>query len=199
MTRAHNFGVFLTRLTHVPCVATVHSHKIHPHRQFANHAIAVSSVTSRYHQTHNLIPRKKMDMVYNFVDTARLEVPATIHWQVIEERKLAPYHLPVGVISNFLPRKGQLYLVRALADVLSAAPNTMVVFVGHIRKHEYYERVRNDAVRPGAMNQILWRRYRSEIPWLLSALDGYALPSREEIFPVALLPAMAAGSACVAS
>lgn len=138
-------------------------------------------------------------MVYNFVDRARIEVPATSSWQVREELKRAPHHQLVGVISDFLPRKGQLYLVRALADVLSAAPNTMVVFVGHIRKHEYYEGVRNDAVRPGAMNHILWRRYRSDIPRLLSALDGYALPSREEIFPVATLPAMAAGSACVAS
>ncbi len=199
MTRAHNFGVFLSRLTHVPCVATAQSHKIHPHWQFASHVIAVSGVTRRYHQTHNLIPSRKMDMVYNFVDKSRFDVPAVTRDEVRAELNIGPNQHLLGVISDFLPRKGQLYLVRALPEILMAAPETIVAFAGHVRKNDYYERVRSEAERLGVMKHIIWLGYRSDVPRLLSALDIYVLPSLDEMFPVAVLEAMAAGCACVAS
>ncbi len=199
MTRAHNFGVFLSHLTHVPCVATAQSHKMHPHWQFASHIIAVSGVTRRYHQTHNLIPRRKMDMVYNFVDSSRFNLPQDTREEVRSELNLSPEQRLVGVISDFLPRKGQLYLVRALPEILKSAPDTMVAFAGHVRKPDYYDRVRHEAEKLGVVNHILWLGYRSDIPRLLSALDVYVLPSLDEMFPVAVLEAMAAGCACVAS
>ncbi len=199
MTRAHNFGVFLSHLTHVPCVATAQSHKIHPHWQFASHIIAVSGVTRRYHQTHNLIPRRKMDMVYNFVDSSRFNVPVDTREEVRAELNVTSNQRLVGVISDFLPRKGQLYLVRALPDIVKFAPDTIVAFAGHVRKPDYYERVRHEAVRLGVMDHILWLGYRSDVPRLLAALDVYVLPSLDEMFPVAVLEAMAAGCACVAS
>lgn len=200
MSRAHNFGVFLDRFFGIPCIPTAHSHKIHPHWWFARHIIAVSEKTRRYHMRFNRVSPRRLDTVHGFVDIARFaHLPAHTRRETREALGVAEDTFLVGAIGDFLPRKGQLYLMRALPQLRQRIPSLRLALAGSVRTESYYKRVRQEAQNLGVEESILWLGYRQDVPQLLSAFDVYTLVSLDEMFPVAILEAMAAGKAIVAT
>ncbi len=200
MTRAHNFGVFLRRFSGIPCVATAHSHIVHFHWMLADRIIAVSNATMRYHRSKNFIPARRIETVHGFVDTARFgSFQSWDRLKLRTELGISEETLLIGGIGDFLPRKAQHYLVRALPSILSAVPQARLALAGHTRDKKYEALVRREADRLGVTDKILWLGYRKDVPQLLDALDVYVLGSLDEMFPVALLEAMAAGCAIVAT
>ncbi len=200
MTRAHNFGVFLCRITGVPSVATAHSHRLHPHWMLESHIIAVSEVTRRYHRRHHLIPADRIEHIPGFVDAHRFAAAIPDAAPALRSELGLPPDTPLlGAIGDFLPRKGQLYLVRAMPAILKAVPEARLILAGTVRKPEYYARIQQEAKHLNVDSHIIWAGYRSDVDRLLAALDVYVLPSLDEMFPVAVLEAMSAGCACVAT
>ncbi|WP_082627756.1 glycosyltransferase family 4 protein [Chthonomonas calidirosea] len=200
MSRAHNFGVFLQRFSGIPCVTTAHSHKIHPHWWFAHHIIAVSEQTRRYHLRFNRVRASRIDTVHGFVDVARFRgLDAHTRLQTRADLGVDEETFLVGAIGDFLPRKGQLYLVRALPQLLERIPRLRLALAGSVRTESYYQKVRREASRLGVQEAILWLGYRQDVPQLLAAFDVYTLVSLDEMFPVAILEAMAAQKPIVAT
>jgi glycosyltransferase involved in cell wall biosynthesis len=200
MTRAHNFGVFLRHFSGIPCVATAHSHKVHWHWLMADRIIAVSDATRRYHRRKNFIPPSRIETVHGFIDASRF-APCPPEARAALRRDLgAPEDaLLIGAIGDFLPRKAQHYLVRALPSILAAVPNAWLALAGSVRDKKYEQLVRHEVQKQGVADRVLWLGYRQDVPQLLNALDVYVLGSLDEMFPVALLEAMAAGQAIVAT
>ena len=64
---------------------------------------------------------------------------------------------------------------------------------------EYFHKVRAEAERLGVNEHIIWAGHRNDVPHIMAALDVYVLASLDEMFPVAVLEAMAAGRAIVAT
>jgi glycosyltransferase involved in cell wall biosynthesis len=115
MSGANNFAVWLSRLARVPAVLRAHAHTLHFHWRMADHVIAVSEQTRLYHIRRNFVPPTRISTVHGFVDPARLVVPDKgVRQAVRAELGLSPTDFVVGVIGNIIPRKGQIYLVRAL-------------------------------------------------------------------------------------
>jgi L-malate glycosyltransferase len=200
MTRAHNFGVFLRRFSGIPCVATAHSHKVHWHWLMADHIIAVSDATRRYHRRKNFIPPHRIETVHGFVDTGRFaSCEPEARGKLRQELGLPEGALLIGAIGDFLPRKAQHYLIRALPSILAAAPEARLVLAGSVRDKRYEQLVRSEVEKQRVGDRVLWLGYRQDVPQLLDALDVYVLGSLDEMFPVALLEAMAAGCAIVAT
>jgi glycosyltransferase involved in cell wall biosynthesis len=96
----------------------------------------------------------------------------------------------VGVIGNIIPRKGQIYLVRALPQVVARYPQVRILLVGVVHPPRYGEQVRREAQRLGVAGHVLWLGERKDVPRLLQALDVYALPTLSDMLPMALLEAM---------
>ncbi|MCS7273098.1 MAG: glycosyltransferase family 4 protein [Fimbriimonadales bacterium] len=191
MSGANNFAVWLSRLTKVPAVLRAHAHTIHFHWRMAHHIIAVSEQTRRYHITHNLVPPSRISTVHGFIDPARLAVvDKGVRPLVRAELGFAPSDFLVGVIGNILPRKGQIYLVRALPAVVQRYPQVHVLLVGVTHPARYGERIRREAERLGVSRHVHWLGERKDVPRLLQAIDLYALPTLNDMLPMALLEAM---------
>lgn len=203
MTRAHNFGVFLSRFSHIPCIATAHSHIVQPHWMFADHVIAVSDCTRRFQQRRNFVRQERIETVHGFTDYNQLnDVPDTARNAVRASLGIEENTPLIGIIGDIIPRKGHLYLIRALPLILIAEPNARLVVIGDAKRNigkRYYKRVQAEAERLNVADKIIWAGYRSDIPEVLKALDVYALASLDEMFPVALLEAMVAGVPIVAT
>jgi glycosyltransferase involved in cell wall biosynthesis len=105
----------------------------------------------------------------------------------------------LGAIGSVIPRKGILYLVRALPRILATAPRTRLAIINEGGFRGYTAKVRAAVAQGGLEDHVLWLGPGNEVPRLLPALDVYVLPSLEESLPMAVLEAMAAGLPVVAT
>jgi len=99
-------------------------------------------------------------------------------------------------VSSLTPEKGHRYLLNALADDSINQKNWHLAIVGGGREKDSLEQ---QVKQLKLDNQITFIGYRKDIPALLSAADLYLLPSLDEGLPMALLEAMAAGKAAIAT
>lgn len=200
MSRANNFAVWLRRFTGIPAVLRAHSHRIHFHWRMADHVIAVSEQTRRFHMRWNRVPPDRISTVHGFIDPERLEVADKgARAAVRAELGLAPSDFVIGVVGNIIPRKGQIYLIRALPEVVRRAPNTKVLLVGVVHPPRYGERVRREIERLGVEEHVLWLGERKDVPRLLHAMDLFCLPTLSEMLPLSMLEAMWVGLPVVAT
>lgn len=201
MTRAHNFGVFLRRFAHIPCVATAHTHLIQPQWMFNDHVIAVSDATGQFQRSRSRVRAERIETVHGFMDFGRF---ANVGEEARRETRKAlgiDEETPLlAIIGDIIPRKGLLHLVRALPKIIAAVPNVRLAIVGEPKRGtEYYEKARAEARKLNVNDHILWLGQRRDVPQIMAALDVYILASLDEMFPVAVLEAMAAGKAIVAT
>lgn len=203
MTRAHNFGVFLRLCSKIPCVATAHSHIVQFHWMLADYVIAVSDATKRFQITRNYVRKHKIETVYGFMDYERLSGVSPESSHEVRASFGISDHIPLfGIIGDIIPRKGHLYLIRALQSVFEKCPEARLLVVGAPRRkigEEYFALIQSEAKRLGVEDRIIWAGYRSDIPQVMAALDLYVLASLDEMFPVAVLEAMAAKLPIVAT
>ena len=100
----------------------------------------------------------------------------------------------VLAVGNLVPRKGHIFLLRALASL--ANPDWHVAIAGRGGEEERLLAFANEA---GVTDRVHLLGHRGDVPDLLAAADVYAMPSLWEGLPMALLEAMFAGKAIVAS
>jgi glycosyltransferase involved in cell wall biosynthesis len=97
----------------------------------------------------------------------------------------------VGAIGRLERQKGFDTLIRALGDV----EGSTLVLVGDGNERAALERL---AESVGITDRVIWAGWSDEPRRYLSTFDVFALPSRFEGFPLALLEALLARSAVVA-
>jgi glycosyltransferase involved in cell wall biosynthesis len=99
----------------------------------------------------------------------------------------------VGTVGNFTAKKDHATLVRALAR-MSDDVRLVLVGLGPLE-----DELRALVGREGLAARVTFAGSRDDVAALLPAFDVFALSSRYEGLPIALLEAMAAGRACVAT
>jgi glycosyltransferase involved in cell wall biosynthesis len=113
---------------------------------------------------------------------------------------VAPDARLVGTVGNFTAKKDQATLLRAVAEVpargLGGAGDTMLVLIGLGPLEADLKAL---AAQLGVGDRVLFPGSRDDVYRLLPALDVFALSSRFEGLPIALLEAMATGVAPVAT
>ena len=97
----------------------------------------------------------------------------------------------------FFPYKGHVELVKAVSRTVPVFPGTLFLLVG--RDEGTLETCRTLARENGVEGSIRFLGSRTDIPDLLRASDLFVHPSHEEGFSNAILEAMAAGKAVVAT
>jgi glycosyltransferase involved in cell wall biosynthesis len=103
---------------------------------------------------------------------------------------IAPGRFVVGTVARLVPQKAVADLILAMVHVRDA----VLVSVG-----DGPERARLQALAATHGVHVLFLGARADVPRLLPALDVFALSSRWEGEPLALLEALAAGLPCVAT
>lgn len=192
MSSANFFGVILRRLFGIRnVVATAHNRYLQLHWIFNDRVIAVSEATREFHNRVNWVPKRRIDVVHNFIDDRRFHVHD--HNSTLGLRNELGFQADdqlVGVIGDVIPRKGLIYLVQALPEIIANCPAVKLVCVGH-PKEEYQQKVIAEAEALGVADKIAWLGPRRDIDRLLATLDLYVLPSLEENLPLSILEAMA--------
>jgi glycosyltransferase involved in cell wall biosynthesis len=143
--------------------------------------VGVGERTSREIEKLVGLPRGSVCTIHNGVpDEDRAVRP---------ERRRPPL---VGTIGRLEPQKGVDVLIRALAEVEDV--DLLVVGDGSERG-----RLEDLAREVGVSDRIEWKGWSNDPRSYLPSLDVFVLPSRNEGFPLAVLEALLAGIAVIAS
>lgn len=199
------YGTLVTRLLNIPHVITMHGNAQHTKRarrrvalrwafRHSRAAVAVSHATKRWLDDDLRLPPDRITVVPNGIpvrvgDRERVRV----------ELGLAPDDCLILAVGSLIPRKGHLLLLRAL-DVLARTaerlPPWHVAIAGVGDERSRLEDFRAASNWGGRIHLL---GPRDDVPDLQAAADIFAMPSLWEGLPMALLEAMLAGKAILAS
>lgn len=102
----------------------------------------------------------------------------------------------IGTVGRLTSEKGHAYMLKAAKRVLNEHKDCffMIVGDGALKKN-----LEDETAALGIADRTVFTGRRSDIPEMLSVMDIFVLPSLTEGQPMALLEAMAAGKAIVAT
>ena len=134
-----------------------------------------------HHELH--VPARRLRVLYNGV-----AIPARRHPTAAVRTFVT--------VSSFAPCKATLVLVKAFMAVASSRPALRLLMVGDGAERRLCEEL---VRRSGRDHQVEFVGYRTDVAAQLERADAFVLPSVNENLPLALLQAMAAGMACIAT
>ena len=180
--------------------------------------IAISQAVARY-LTQEQVPSEQIHCVYDGVDLQQYQarkVDAPQHESRFSTAPPAPLlrgegrnkefltdsSLRIGIVGQIGSRKGHLFLLEALRELVRSFPELMLWIVGVEPEHSteaYTEKLLQTVEEWKLQNHVKFWDFRSDIPELLIQLDVLVLPSLQEPFGKIVIEAMAMGTAVVAS
>lgn len=164
-------------------------------------AIAVSSAVEA--NLEKTFPKDKVVCVPNGIDIAKLaDVDhKTLSKQFRFERNI-PFDVQVvGTVGELKPLKGQEDLVLAANEIVKKFPDTHFVIVGvdNSIDQSYRRKLKRLVKVFGLERQFTFLDWIEDTAPLLSAFDVFVSPSHTESFGLAILEAMASGTAVVST
>jgi glycosyltransferase involved in cell wall biosynthesis len=201
MSRAHFFGVLLKWRTGIPVVATAHNRHFQLHWMFNDHVIANSDSTLNYHRRYNLVSRRRSETIHCFIDVARFAgLDQSQVQQTRQDLGITEGELLVGIVGDVIARKGQIYLIKALSQIVKAIPQAKLAIIGNTNSDaKYVANLHKTIDELQLAEHVIWTGYRADVPQLMSALDICVAASLEEPQGLTVLEAAAAGTPVVAS
>ncbi len=155
--------------------------------------VAVANYTKEYLVGRG-IERTRVDVIHNGIEDyqANEETVKCIR----EKWGVKRGELLVGVASRLDPVKGVSDLIEAYAQLVSKYPSSRLVIVGTGQEEK---QLRQSVSELCLSKRVIFLGFRSDVNHCLAALDIFALPSHAEYHSIALLEAMRAGKAIVAT
>lgn len=162
--------------------------------------IAVSDYVKQSAHRHLMFALNDIDLVYNPIDLDLLSQPPTkSRDEIFRESGLPAGALMLLNVARVSPQKGLIYAVRAMPRILEQFPNAHLVSVGATTDPLWLEELTREAQSTGVAEHIHILGARRDVQNFLAACDLFIFPSLYEGLGIALIEAMAAGCACVAS
>jgi glycosyltransferase involved in cell wall biosynthesis len=210
LIHAHEFsallcGWLLSILARVPLVGTIHGKNYFwekRRRRLACHVvartgrlIAVSEDLKRFIMTSVGIPGSRIQVIYNGVLRSKSGSQAEIN-RCRAELDIKVDDLVIGTVGSLYPVKGHQYLLQAMPAVLARFPNTILILAGtgHLEV-----RLKEMAQALGIKKHVRFLGMRDDVSVLLALMQVFVLPSLSEGLSMAVLEAMMAGKAVVAT
>ena len=193
-------GGIACRLEGVP---VVHSRRVdnpEPHWVVAlkyrlhDRVIAISEGIGRVLLAEGL-PPEKLRVVRSAVELQRFDRPGN-RGLLLSELGIPAEARPIGVVAQFIERKGHRFLIEALPPLVEEFPNLRVLFFG---KGPLEQDLRLRVAAAGLGNQVHFVGFREDLPDLLPCLELLVHPAIREGLGVSLLQAASAGIPVVAS
>jgi L-malate glycosyltransferase len=170
-----------------------------------NHILAVSHAVATRFRGILLRPlpgRVPIEVIHNAVDLDRFQPNSEARHQIRCELNLSDTQLVVGIVGQLTPRKGQLELIEAFAEVARKTPGAILLIVGEAlfnRDDEYGEELKRAAASLGVTNRVRFLGARDDVPALMRGLDLLVMNSQEEPFGLTVLEGLACGIAVLAT
>jgi glycosyltransferase involved in cell wall biosynthesis len=193
----------------LPLLLTKHVGTGKPKRDFlhrrlyhrVDYLIAISEVIQQnLIATHPLTP-EKVGVIHHGVALERFS-PATISERGLRSALgFSQNEVVVGMVGRLQVSKGFLEFLEMARLVHRARPNTRFVIAGEPTRGEPREAeiIRAKWRELQLENIVTFLGFRQDVPAVLAALEIFVFPSHAEAFGLALLEAMAAGKAVIAS
>jgi glycosyltransferase involved in cell wall biosynthesis len=151
------------------------------------HLFTVSRPSRRILVEDLHLPRRRIGIIYNGVDTELFSPP---------RRRRRRGRFVVGTVGSLKPVKNQSLLVRACADLAAAGTDVELRIAGDGPDRQMLADLAASTALAGRL-KLAGRL--DDVPAFLRRLDVFALPSDSEGHPNALMEAMACGLPCVAT
>jgi|GEM_PF-635080 len=162
--------------------------------------IAVSEYVRQSANRHLRVSLDSIELVYNPIDIDHLQAaPAKSRAAVLRECGLPSDSFMLLNVARVSPQKGLLYALRALPSILERYPSAHLVSVGATTDPAWLEQLEREAKSLGVTEHFHVLGGRRDVIDFLRACDVFIFPSLYEGLGIALIEAMAAGCACVAS
>lgn len=163
------------------------------HRHCVDAIISVSSQIESMYKAQGAVSR--VTCIRNGIDLEK-KLIQTDRWKIRKELGGDAGTCLIGTVGRLTPVKGLSYLLQAVSILLRQRVDLRLLIVGEgvIRKD-----LEAQARDLGISENVVFLGHREDTEELLQALDIFVLPSLNEGIPMALLEAMAASRAVVAS
>jgi glycosyltransferase involved in cell wall biosynthesis len=159
-----------------------------------DHAVMVSNNLLSYYKSHFPLSRPEMSVIYNGLNFT--VAPDDSRVSVCREWGIPVDTVIVGTAVRFYPQKGVRYLIEAIPTVLKVHPRTHFLLVGDGVERQMLEQMVEIA---GIKKHVTFTGFRRDIARLVGAMDIYVLPSLWEGLPLALIEALMAKKAVIAT
>ncbi len=141
------------------------------------------------------IPEEKISCVLSAIDVDHYARQADRDW-FAREFSVSPKELAVGMVAQFIPRKGHQLLVAAARGIISRRKDVRFVLCG---RGPLEKEIRDQVVRWGLEGHFIFAGFREDLPRILPCFDLLVHPAFMEGLGVGLVQAAAAGVPIVAS
>lgn len=169
------------------------------------HIIAVSvAVAERFRGSlwQFFLRRPSITVVHNAVDVEVFQPNSIKRGKTRELLGFSEQQQVIGTIGQLTPRKGQLELIEAFAEVARDFPAAKLLIVGEAlfnRDFEYADALRKTARELGIADRVIFLGQREDMPDITRALDIAVVNSRAEPFGLTVVEAMASGTPVLAT
>lgn len=170
-----------------------------------NRILAVSQAVATRFRGTLLRPfrrRVPIDVIHNAVDLDRFHPDADGRELMRCALNLKNTQPVVGIVGQLTPRKGQLELIEAFAQVIREVPDAILLVVGEAlfnRDEEYAEQLKRTAASQRIADRVRFLGPRDDVPKLMQGLDVLVINSHEEPFALTVLEGLASGTAVLAT
>jgi glycosyltransferase involved in cell wall biosynthesis len=141
------------------------------------------------------LPPQKVVCVRSAVDTDKYQPGCTDRAWFHEQFGLSPQEQVVGMIAQFIERKGHKVLLDAIPAILAARPHTRVLLFG---QGPLQPEIGRAIVERGLTERVHIAGFRSDLEKIVPCLDLVVHPAAKEGLGVALLQAAACGVPIIA-
>lgn len=163
------------------------------HIRRIKNTVAVAEYSKRY-LVKKGVPRNLVDVIHNGIED--VQCGTDVRNKLREEWDVEDDCVVIGVASRLDPVKGVEYLLTAFSRLIEKCPDVLLVLVG---TGTVERELQAQARELGLDTQVRFTGFRSDVAECLSAFDVFVLPSLAEYHSIALLEAMRAGKAIVAT
>ncbi|QDU73493.1 Putative glycosyltransferase EpsF [Bremerella volcania] len=132
-------------------------------------------------------PQQKVTVIPNGIDTDRFVANPQTRERIRGEWGVSEDTAVCGIVAALRPEKDHALFLKAAARVIQQSPKSHFVIVGDGPERTGIESLRDEL---GLQDHVTMTGSRSDIPELLSAMDCFALTSKNEASPVSILEAM---------
>jgi glycosyltransferase involved in cell wall biosynthesis len=192
-------GRVAARLTRVPLVSTLAEVPWHQQRltrlAIGTLAVTMSDMMRRFVIETCGIPAARVFLVPFGIDVPPA-LSAARRTQLRDELRLDGAAPLIGCVARLVSRKGHIYLLRAMPEVLRAHPQTQLVLVGDGDERASLEQAAHEL---GVAHRVVFTGARSDAVSIMAMCDFTVLPSLEEEFGIAITESFACRRTVVAT
>lgn len=170
-----------------------------------NRIVAVSEAVARRFRGRVLqlfTRRVPIFTIHNGIELQKFDPNRSRREQIRRSLGADANALLITIVGQLTPRKGQLELVRAFAEVSGEFPEARLLIIGDAifnSDREYRELIHWETQELGLSDRIQLLGARDDVPELLQAFDLSVVNSRAEPFGLTVVEAMASGTSVLAT